>query len=143
MSSRTYKGKCSCGAVELVATGPPLLMAYCHCESCRRWLASPVSAFARWNTSAVKITAGAEHVATFNKTARTARKWCVRCGGHLLMEHTEARVVDVYAAVLPGLEFKPREHFHYQEAVLRIVDSLPKNKDLAKAAGGSGVLLPS
>jgi len=45
--------------------------------------------------------------------------------------------------VLPGLEFKPREHFHYQEAVLRIVDSLPKNKDVARAAGGSGVLLPS
>jgi hypothetical protein len=27
--------------------------------------------------------------------------------------------------------------------VLRIVDSLPKNKDVARAAGGSGVLLPS
>ena len=41
------------------------------------------------------------------------------------------------------LEFRPREHLHYQEAVLRIVDSLPKHKDLPKSAGGSGVLLPS
>ena len=143
MSSRTYKGKCFCGAVELAATGAPLLMAYCHCESCRRWSANPVSAFARWNFDAVKIAAGTEHLASFNKTPRTARKWCTRCGGHLLMEHADARVVDVYAAALPGLEFKPREHFHYQEARLRIVDSLPKNKDLARAAGGSGVLLPS
>jgi len=143
MSSRTYKGRCFCGAVELVATGAPLLMAYCHCESCRRWSASPVSAFARWRSDAVKIAAGAEHVATFSKTPGTVRKWCTRCGGHLLLEHADARVVDVYAAVLPGLDFKPREHFHYQETALRIVDSLPKNKDLARAEGGSGVLLPS
>ena len=53
------------------------------------------------------------------------------------------RLVDVYAAVLPALEFRPREHLHYQEAVLRIVDSLAKHKDLPKSAGGSGVLLPS
>jgi hypothetical protein len=102
-----------------------------------------VSAFARWNADAVKVTAGAEHLGKFNKTPRTARKWCLLCGGHLLMEHVGTGLVDVYVAVLPGLEFKPREHFHYQEAVLRIVDSLPKNKDVARAAGGSGVLLPS
>jgi hypothetical protein len=143
MSSRPYKGKCFCGAVELLATGAPLLMAYCHCESCRRWSASPVNAFIRWKSDAVKVTAGAEHVASYSKTPKTVRKWCKVCGGHLLAEHPSAGVVDVYAAVLPGLEFKPREHFHYQETVLRIVDSLPKNKDVAKAAGGSGVLLPS
>jgi hypothetical protein len=131
MSGRIYKGKCSCGAVEVTATGAPLLMAYCHCDSCRRWAASPVSAFARWKAESVKV------------TPKTARKWCSQCGGHLLMEHTSTGLVDIYAAVLPGLEFKPREHFHYQEAVLRIVDSLPKNKDVARAAGGSGVLLPS
>jgi hypothetical protein len=61
----------------------------------------------------------------------------------LLTEHPALKLIDVYAAVLPALEFKPREHLHYQEAVLRIVDSLPKHKDLPKSAGGSGVLLPS
>jgi hypothetical protein len=143
MSSRPYKGKCFCGAVELLATGAPLLMAYCHCDSCRRWSASPVTGYIRWKSDAVKLTAGAEHVAAYSKTPKSTRKWCKVCGGHLMTEHPSMGVVDVYAAVMPGLEFKPREHFHYQEAVLRIVDSLPKNKDLAKAAGGSGVLLPS
>ena len=75
---------------------------------------------------------------------RTAsRKWCKVCGGHLLTEHPAIKLIDVYAAVLPALEFRPREHLHYQEAVLRIVDSLAKHKDLPKSAGGSGVLLPS
>jgi hypothetical protein len=45
--------------------------------------------------------------------------------------------------MLPTLDFRPREHIHYNEAVLRIVDSLPKHKDLPKSGGGSGVLLPS
>jgi hypothetical protein len=61
----------------------------------------------------------------------------------LLTQHPSNGLIDVYAALLPELDFKPREHVHYQEAVLHMVDSLPKHKDLPKAAGGSGVLLPS
>jgi hypothetical protein len=102
-----------------------------------------VSAFTLWKPEAVKITAGADNIGTYNKTPQISRKWCKTCGGHLMTEHPSLRLVDVYAALLPSLEFKAREHVHYQEAVLRIVDSLPKHKDLPKAAGGSGVLLPS
>jgi hypothetical protein len=141
--SRTYKGTCFCGAVTITAAGDPVVMGYCHCESCRHWSASPVNAYTLWRPEAVKITAGGEHVGSFSKTPQSARKWCKLCGGHVLTEHPSIRLVDVYAAILPALEFRPREHLHYQEAVLRIVDSLPKNKDLPKAAGGSGVLLPS
>jgi hypothetical protein len=91
----------------------------------------------------VKITAGAENIGSYSKTPASVRKWCKACGGHLLTEHPAIKLIDVYAALLKGLEFKPREHIHYQEAVLRIVDSLPKHKDLPKSAGGSGVLMPS
>jgi hypothetical protein len=31
MTSRTYKGKCFCGAVEVTVTGGPVAMGYCHC----------------------------------------------------------------------------------------------------------------
>ena len=140
---KTHKASCLCGAVTLAVSGEPLVMGYCHCESCRHWSASPVSAFTLWKPEAVKITAGADNIGTYNKTPQSSRKWCKTCGGHLMTEHPSLRLVDVYAALLPSLEFKAREHVHYQEAVLRIVDSLPKHKDLPKAAGGSGVLLPS
>src|SRR5262245_17413480 len=138
MTSRTYKGKCFCGAVEVVVTGAPVVMGYCHCESCRHWSASPVNAFALWRADNVKVTVGAEHLGTFNKTPKSARKWCKLCGGHVLTEHPGNGLVDVYASILPELDFKPREHIHYQETVLRMTDSLPKHKDLPKAAGGSG-----
>jgi len=143
MSAKTYRGSCFCGAVQLAVAGEPVAMGYCHCESCRRWSAGPVNAFSLWRPDAVKITAGADNVGSYSKTPQSVRKWCKTCGGHLLTDHPAIRLVDVYAAILSGLDFRPREHLHYQEAVLRIVDSLPKHKDLPKAAGGSGVLLPS
>ena len=90
----------------------------------------------------VKITSGAENIGTFSKTPSSARKWCKACGGHVLTEHP-IKLIDVYPAILPELDFRPREHIHYQEAVLRMVDSLPKHKDFRKSAGGSGVLMPS
>ncbi|HEX5049214.1 MAG TPA: GFA family protein [Gammaproteobacteria bacterium] len=141
--SKSYRGACFCGAVAITVAGEPLAMGYCHCASCRQWSAAPVSAFALWPVDALKVVSGADKLGSFNKTPQSARKWCKACGGHVLTEMPASRLVDVYPAVLPHLEFRPREHIHYQEAVLRIVDSLPKNKDLPKAAGGSGVLLPS
>ena len=143
MKGKSYKGGCFCGAVTVSVTGDPLAMGYCHCESCRHWSAAPVSAFALWSFDAVKITAGGDNIGTYSKTPQSARKWCKTCGGHILSELPSIRLIDVYRPRAPELDFRPREHVHYQEAVLRIVDSLPKHKDLPKAGGGSGVLLPS
>ena len=143
MTAKIHRGACFCGAISITATGDPVAMGYCHCESCRQWSATPVTAYSLWRPESVKITGGAEHLGTFNKTPQSSRKWCKTCGGHVMNEHPKLRLVDVYPAILPTLDFRPREHVHYQEAVLRIVDSLPKHKDLPKSGGGSGVLLPS
>lgn len=140
---KIYKGKCFCGVAEITVTGKPVVMGFCHCESCRSWSAAPVNAFTLWQPDAVKVTAGETNIASFSKTPNSVRKWCKLCGGHIMTDHPKQKLVDVPAAVLPDLKFEPREHQHYQEAVLRITDSLPKNKDLARGGGGSGVLLPS
>ena len=48
-------------------------------------------------------------------------------------------LTDVYAAMLPGLDFKPAFHVHYAESVLALRDGgLPKFKDMPKEVGGSG-----
>jgi hypothetical protein len=88
------------------------------------------------------VTQGAEKIGTYNKTPRSSRKWCTACGGHLFTEHPEGNLVDIYAATIPRLPFKPRVHLYYQEAVLRIHDGVRKLKDVSKAAGGSGETLP-
>ena len=55
---------------------------------------------------------------------------------------TARAATDVYAAVIPDLPFKPGVHVHYQEAVLKIRDGIPKQKDVPKEMGGSGEVLP-
>jgi len=135
---KAYHGTCFCGAVELTVTGEPAAMGYCHCESCRTWSASPVNAFTLWKPEAVKITRGAEHIGTFNKTPRSYRKWCKQCGGHIMNEHPIWGLVDVYAAVIPDLPYQAAVHVNYQETTLRIHDGLPKLKDVPAEMGGSG-----
>ena len=95
-----------------------------------------------WKPEAVKVTKGAENIGTFNKTARSFRKWCKTCGGHLFTEHPAWGLTDVYAAVIPDFPFKPGIHVNYGECVLRVLDGLPKQKDVPKEMGGSGVVLP-
>src|SRR5262245_17549571 len=64
----THKGECFCGAVHVEVLGEPVAMGYCHCQSCRSWSAAPVTAFTLGKPDAVRLTAAAEHVATFQKT---------------------------------------------------------------------------
>jgi hypothetical protein len=141
-SASTYQGKCFCGAVELTVSGEPAAMGYCHCTSCRSWSAGPVNAFTLWDPQAVKVTKGAEHIATFRKTEASHRQFCKLCGGHLMTAHPGFNLTDVYAATTPDLPFRPALHVHYGETVLRMRDGLPKQKDLPAEMGGSGILLP-
>ena len=136
---KTYKGSCFCGAVQFTVSGEPAGMGYCHCESCRSWSAGPVNAFTLWKPEAVQITSGGNNIGAYYKTARSHRKWCKICGGHLFTEHPQWNLIDVYAAVIPGFPYQASLHVNYQETKLRILDGLPKMKDLPKEMGGSGV----
>ena len=134
----THSGSCFCGAVKVEVTGPPEAMGYCHCRSCRSWSGGPVNAFSLWKPEAVRVTAGAEHVATFSKTAMSQRKYCAKCGGHLMTSHPPLGLVDVYTATLPTLAFAPGVHVNYAETVMPMRDGLPKLKDFPAEFGGSG-----
>jgi len=140
-TDKTYNGSCFCGAVQFTVSGEPAAMGYCHCESCRAWSAGPVNAFSLWQPEAVKVTRGADLIGGYNKTPASHRQWCTKCGGHLFTNHPGMKLIDVYAAVIPDLAFKPGVHVHYQETKLRIKDGLPKMKDVPKEMGGSGVVL--
>jgi hypothetical protein len=141
-STDRYDGSCFCGEVKFEVTGEPVAMGYCHCESCRHWSAAPVNAFTLWKPESLKVTEGEKSIGTYHKTDRTYRKWCTKCGGHLFSDHPAWNLVDIYAAMIPGLHFEPGVHVHYQETILRIHDGKPKMKDVPAEMGGSGVVLP-
>ena len=134
----THVGKCFCGAVSLEVNGSPEGMGYCHCQSCRSWSGGPVNAFSLWKPERVRVSTGAEHLATFAKSPLSQRKYCSKCGGHLMTDHPPLGLVDVFAATLPTLIFAPAVHVNYAETVLPMRDGLPKLKNFPAEFGGSG-----
>lgn len=140
--SETHSGRCFCGAVAIEATGPPLEMGYCHCNSCRAYSGTPVTTFILWRAESVRVTRGAEHIGRFNKTGMSDRQFCARCGGHIMTNHPTLGLTDVHANILPDIAFEPSIHLNYGEAVLPMRDGLPKLKDFPAHAGGSGETVP-
>jgi hypothetical protein len=134
----THVGRCFCGAVEVEVSGAPEGMGYCHCNSCRSWSGGPVNAFSLWKADSVRVTQGADHVATFQKTPFSLRQYCDLCGGHVMNGHPTLGVVDVFAATLPTLAFEPALHINYAETVLPMADGLPKFRDFPAEFGGTG-----
>ena len=137
----TYKGECFCGTVKIEVSGAPEAMGYCHCASCRSWSGGPVNAFSLWKPEAVTVKAGAENVATYQKTELSQRQYCSKCGGHLMTNHPPLGLIDVFSATLPTLKFEPAVHVNYAETVLPMKDGLPKLKDFPAEFGGSGEMM--
>lgn len=137
-----HTGACFCGAVEIEVSGEPEAMGYCHCDSCRSWSAGPVNAFTLWKPENVTVTKGKEFIATFVKNPSSERQYCKTCGGHLMTGHPGFGLIDVYAATIPSVQFKPGLHVNYAETVLPMKDGLPKLKDFPAELGGSGIAVP-
>jgi hypothetical protein len=137
-----HQGTCFCGIVAIEVTGTPLEMGYCHCNSCRSYSGAPVSAFILWEQEHVRVTKGAEFIGGFQKTEMSDRRFCTKCGGHLLVNHPSLGLAHVHAAIVPTVTFKPTVHLHYAASVLPIKDGLPKLKDFPVEVGGSGETMP-
>ena len=128
MNEITYKASCFCGSVEIETSGAPTMMGYCHCKDCASWSASPITTATLWPQKSVKVVKGEEHICTFNKTEHTYRKFCRKCGGHLMADHPGMELVDVYAVILKDFPFEPTIHVHYETKTVSVKDGLPKFK---------------
>jgi len=136
-----HSGRCLCGAIELEVTGSPEAMGYCHCSFCRAGSGDPFNAFSLWKHNALRIKAGAQHLATSGKTAESQPKHCTICGYRLLTDYPALGLVDVFVSTLPTLAFSPTIHINCAEMVLPVRDGLPKLKDFPAALGGSGEMI--
>ncbi|MGI8957213.1 MAG: GFA family protein [Chthoniobacterales bacterium] len=139
--SDTHPGSCVCGAVAIEAQGEPLDMGYCHCEACRRYSGAPLAAFTLWKPETVKITKGAELLGRFKSSEMSDRRYCTKCGSHVIVDHPSLGLTDIRTG-LPTLDFQPSVHLNYEETVLPIKDGLPKLRDFPAEIGGSGETMP-
>src|SRR5207245_1633318 len=83
----THTGGCYCGAVEVEATGEPLNMGYGHCNECRRYCTAPVSIFTLWKPETVKVGKGEQYLGKFHASELSDRRYCTKCGGHVMIDH--------------------------------------------------------
>ena len=142
MSDSKRTSGCWCGAVQVEIVGAPTVMAYCHCESCRRWFAAPIHAAALWPTDNVTVRKGKDKLAVYKATENSHRHFCTACGSGVLIRHPSLGLTDVPAGSVKGLDYKAALHVNYGEKVLAVRDGLPKFKDFPADFGGSGEMLP-
>src|SRR5207249_11507708 len=90
----------------------------------------------------VKVTKGAEFLGKFKQSEMSDRRYCTKCGGHIMVDHPTLGLIDVRLGALRNFPFKPTVHLNYEETVLPMKDGLPKLKDFPSAFGGSGQALP-
>ena len=101
-----------------------------------------MNSYSFWRPDQVEITKGKEHIQTFSKTSHSKRKFCKKCGGHLMTEHPDSNFIDIFAPILEDFQFKPTIHVYYESKTVSVKDGLPKFKDLPEEFNGSGEIIP-
>ena len=122
--SDTIEGGCLCGAVRFVATGEPISVAWCHCQSCRRHSGAPVSAFAAFSRDAYIVTKG--EIAKFNSSPGRLRGFCAKCGSTLTCEGETSLEMHFHVGAFDEADrLRPTRHIFPEERLpwLRLVEA--------------------
>jgi hypothetical protein len=108
-------GRCLCGAVSFEATGQPLWVVHCHCESCRRQTGSAAATFVGFRLKQVAFATSMRRV--FSSSPGVERTFCARCGSPVSYEADRfPGEIHMYISLFdqPG-RFVPERHVHYDE----------------------------
>ena len=132
-----YHGKCYCGGAGISVAGDPIVMASCHCHSCRKWHSAPVNAWCLWPADKVDFSGETIQSSVNDDSHRVS---CATCGGAIANIKPRHNVVAVYAMSVAesGLTFRPAGHIFYAERVFDMADGLPKWVTIPEFLGGDG-----
>ena len=88
--SKTYSGKCLCGAVSYVAKGPPVIVAQCHCLECRRLSGTGHTVGAMFPAKDVALSGTpGEFTYTSRKGSTVTKAFCTACGSPIYGRNTQ------------------------------------------------------
>ncbi len=124
----THEGRCLCGRVRFRAAGAPKWVTHCHCESCRRATASPMTTYAGYETDAVVWTGDA--LATYASSTDVTRRFCGQCGTPMSYDSDRwPGEVHLFVATMDDPNsFAPGRHVYAVEklAWMHLADYLPQ-----------------
>ncbi len=123
-----YTGRCLCGAVTFRCTDAPLWQGHCHCESCRRATASPMTSFLGVRDGAWAWTGAPP--ATYASSPGVTRSFCGTCGTQMAFRAERfPHEIHFYAATLDRPEdYQPTTHYFSAEQLpwLHFADGLAR-----------------
>lgn len=130
-ATATVAGGCMCGAIRYEATGEPLYVPYCHCESCRRATGAPVIVRVSWPRTSVRFIKGQRKV--YRSTPGVERTFCPHCGTPLSWEGKWGGVerIEIHISTLDDPEaFVPDRHCFLDEGIswFEVKDELPRHR---------------
>lgn len=89
-------GGCRCGAVRYSVCGTPVMVEYCHCDSCRKSSGSVVAVLAGFRRKDFVLQAGSP--TDYEATPGVNRSFCGVCGSPLFYENV-AYPDDIYISL--------------------------------------------
>jgi hypothetical protein len=86
-------GGCACGAVRYEVEGKLSPIIHCHCQTCRKTHGSAFSSIAAVDRSRFRWTAGEELLSVFESSPGKFRRFCSKCGSHVVAERETSSAV--------------------------------------------------
>ena len=119
MTAPSLEGGCHCGEVRYRGVGKPIWVAFCHCESCRRSVGAPVTAYAGFAKEAFALTRG--ELVRYVSSPGVERGFCGRCGSSLTFYserwadelHIHLATLDDPEALRPTRQAFAEEHLSW------------------------------
>jgi hypothetical protein len=86
-------GSCLCGAIAYQADAELTRIVHCHCRTCRKTHGAAFSSVTAVPREAFHWTRGSELLGAFESSSGKFRRFCTRCGSHLMAERLAQPVV--------------------------------------------------
>ena len=110
-------GSCLCGAVAYQADATISRIAHCHCPTCRKTHGTAFSSVTAVPRESFRFTRGAGHLGAIESSPGKFRRFCSRCGSHLMAERIDQPVVLLRLGCLDTpLKDIPQVHIWRSEA---------------------------
>lgn len=115
-------GSCLCGAVAYEANASLERIVHCHCQTCRKTHGSAFSSVTAVPREKFRWTRGHDRLGAIESSPGKFRRFCTRCGSHVMAERVAQPVVLLRLGCLDTpvtvheLEGRPQVHIWRSDA---------------------------
>ena len=125
-----HQGRCFCGDIRFEITTPVKWSVACHCDSCRRQCAAPMTVYVGLEDDRWRWTQGAP--TSHHSSHGVTREFCGNCGSPLTFSYEKMTgLKHFYVSALDDPEaFPPKRHVSIEEKLdwLHLNDGLPRQE---------------